>query len=915
MSSLFDPRIDYSVGTQPGTVLTADVNGDGRLDLITSNEGDDTVSVLLGISGGFGSPQSYSVGPQPYSVTIADVNGDGKLDLISTGNGDNSNPSVSPVAVLLGNGDGTFGSRHDYSVGRGNSSVTTADVNADGRPDIITANFFSNTVSVLVNNGNGFQARQDYVVGPQPEAVTSVDVNGDGLPDIVTANYKNNTVSVLLGNGSGFASHQDYGVGQAGGNGAYAVTTGDVNGDGNLDIVVANTFANTVSVLLGAGDGTFGSRQDYAVGQGPESVTTADIDGDGNLDIITANVSDATVSVLLGTGTGFEAKQDFAVESGPYSITTADVNGDGKLDVLVANFFDNSVSVLLGASTGPSTTPTTGDDQLSYLAGDPRTVIDGLAGFDTLSLFAPVYTLSSKSGALAFDFASNGTTDLTVRNVEALVLTGQTIALKGDLTAGGLDASTPITVNLVNEGAKLDASGLTSAQGLDVHGGTGDDTITGSKNADYLDGGAGADKLAGGLGDDTYVVDNPGDTVTEKSKGGTDTVLTSLATYTLGSEVENLTHTGTGDFVGIGNKSVNTITGGDGNDTLDGKAGADTLIGGKGNDTYVVDNAGDHVVEQAGEGTDTVQASVSYVLGDNVENLTLSGTSSINGTGNDLDNTITGNSGKNVLDGGHGADTLIGGGGNDTYVVDDAGDVVVEAANGGTDLVQTSLSAYTLGANVENLTFTGTGDFAGTGNALVNTLTGGAGNDRLDGGAGADKLIGGLGDDTYVIDNAKDAITEAANAGTDTVETGLASYTLKDNLENLTFTGTGAFAGTGNAAANALTGGAGNDTLDGRAGADVLTGGAGNDTFVFRVGEAKGDVVTDFTGAGAAVGDVLKFVGYGAGTITHGATADTYVITPDAKHGGAGAAETIQVTGVANLDLATGAGHNDVLFA
>lgn len=227
----------------------------------------------------------------------------------------------------------------------------------------------------------------------------------------------------------------------------------------------------------------------------------------------------------------------------------------------------------------------------------------------------------------------------------------------------------------------------------------------------------------------------------------------------------------------IGNSAVNTLVGGAGNDRLVGGAGADTLEGGAGNDTYVVEVATDIVTENASAGTDTVEAGVTYTLAANIENLTLTGTGAINGTGNTLGNTLTGNSAANTLAGGAGndllvggagndrlagdagTDTLQGGAGNDTYVVDVTTDIVTENASEGTDTVETAIT-YTLGANVENLTLTGTAARNGTGNALdnvlrgnsaVNSLSGGTGNDTLDGLGGADTLTGGAGNDTYLL--------------------------------------------------------------------------------------------------------------------------------------------------------------------
>jgi Ca2+-binding RTX toxin-like protein len=280
-----------------------------------------------------------------------------------------------------------------------------------------------------------------------------------------------------------------------------------------------------------------------------------------------------------------------------------------------------------------------------------------------------------------------------------------------------------------------------------------------------------------------------------------------------------------------------------GDDTLDGGAGADTMEGGVGNDTYHVDNAGDVIVELAGGGIDLVKTTVSYTLADHVENLLAEGVNAIALTGNALDNTITGNAAANVMQGGLG---------NDTYYADNL-DTIVEAADAGIDHVITAFS-HTLAANVENLTATGSAATSLTGNALANTITGNNASNTLDGGAGNDVLIGGLGDDTYYIDTG-DTIVEAAGQGNDKIVVSF-SYTLGENVERLSVTGSAAVTLTGNGlsnhivgngANNVLNGGAGNDTLDGGGGADRMIG--GNDSDVYYIDNAK-DVVVESKGGG-----------------------------------------------------------------
>jgi Ca2+-binding RTX toxin-like protein len=301
-------------------------------------------------------------------------------------------------------------------------------------------------------------------------------------------------------------------------------------------------------------------------------------------------------------------------------------------------------------------------------------------------------------------------------------------------------------------GANIEKLTLTGTDAIDgtgnslsniLTGNSAANVLTGGAGNDLFDGGAGADVLIGGTGNDTYTV-GIDDTVVENANEGTDLVQSTVS-WTLGANIEYLTLTGTGVIDGTGNSLNNTLTG---------NSAANVLTGGAGNDTYVV-GAGDTVVEAANEGTDLVQSSVTWTLGANLENLTLTGTGVIDGTGNSLNNTLTGNSAANVF---------TGGAGNDTYYVG-LGDSVVEAANEGTDLVQSSVN-FTLGANIEKLTLTGTGAINGTGNSLSNTLTGNSAANVLTGATGNDTLAGGLGNDTYLVDRGEGRDTIAENDGT-----------------------------------------------------------------------------------------------------------------------------------------------------
>jgi Ca2+-binding RTX toxin-like protein len=348
-------------------------------------------------------------------------------------------------------------------------------------------------------------------------------------------------------------------------------------------------------------------------------------------------------------------------------------------------------------------------------------------------------------------------------------------------------------------------------------GNAGNDNLQGGAGNDRLDGATGADTLAGGAGDDTYVIDNVGDLVIEATGEGHDRVLSSV-NYSLTANVEDAQLTGSANLSLVGNSLDNVLTGNSGNNTLNGLEGADTLDGGAGNDTYIVDNVGDIIIENGTSLTeiDSVQSSISYTLGTNLENLTLRFADNLNGTGNERNNVITGNAGNNILDGGAGADTLTGGLGNDTYIIDNVRDVIVETSTLKTeiDTVRSSIS-YTLGANLENLELTGSANLNATGNALNNVLignsgnnalNGGVGNDTLIGGQGADMLTGGAGADTFVFNDIsevgkgalRDVIYDFSSLQGDKIDLSAFDANLGTaGLDAFTFIGSGDFTGAG----------------------------------------------------------------------------------------------------------------------
>ncbi|HBX53801.1 MAG TPA: heme peroxidase [Pseudomonas sp.] len=465
----------------------------------------------------------------------------------------------------------------------------------------------------------------------------------------------------------------------------------------------------------------------------------------------------------------------------------------------------------------------------------------------TAATFTPTLAQADQQLRVVVSYTDNG-------NTLEFITSAATVAVAGLIvgTAG----------NDVLNGTALDDI----IQGLDgndrLNGLAGNDILDGGAGNDTLIGGSGNDSMSGGVGNDMYEVTEADDAVAELVGQGSDTVWTSLSSYTLGTNVENLMFGGSGNFTGTGNALSNTIQGSVGNDRLSGLVGNDTLTGGAGNDTLI---------------------------------------------------------------GGSGNDSMSGGVGNDMYEVTDASDQVIEGAGQGTDTVWTSLSSYTLTANVENLMYGASGNFTGTGNALSNiiqggvgndrlsglagndTLVGGAGNDTLIGGSGNDSMSGGVGNDTYEVTDADDQVVEGAGQGTDTVWTSLSSYTLTANVENLMFGGSGNFTGTGNALNNTIQGGTGNDTLTGGAGNDTLTGGLGNDILVFGTSFGN-DIVNGFDANPAGGQDLLNIAAFNL-------TAGTFASRVAIADAGADALVTINGADGGSIRLVGVADHTSVTQA
>ncbi|HEY0076328.1 MAG TPA: FG-GAP-like repeat-containing protein [Abditibacteriaceae bacterium] len=498
----FGAAVNYPAGVRPFDVAKGDFNNDGKLDLVSANDGSANISIRLGNGDGtFGVVSHFSVGGPAAAIAVGDFNEDNNLDIVTADESsrlhDPNNPNGLTIdrttSLLLGNGDGTFAPAISFdglpsAAGSTNPiDIAVADFNGDNNLDIATLTFgapgWFNTTHLEIRPGNGngtfantiitdlsYDGEQNYYYDYQPGGLTIGDFNRDARPDVVLSCFykfvgEGDSVHFLAGDGDGtFTRGSLFKVGTA----PRGIASGDFNFDGKLDIATANNVhqtlyygSNGLSVLSGNGDGTFNAAVNYDVGTRPWDVVVADFNGDGKSDLATSNGGSNNVSLFFGDGTGaFAPAGNYGVGANPAGISTGDFNGDGVLDLAAANRDSDNISVLL---------------RPRLISINDVTVTEGNSGTQNLAF---TVTLSKASAqAITVNYATaNGTATQP----------GDYSSQTGTLSfAAGVTSKTilvPIVADYVVEADETFTVNLSNAVNVAIGDGQGIGTITNDDN-------------------------------------------------------------------------------------------------------------------------------------------------------------------------------------------------------------------------------------------------------------------------------------------------------------------------------------------------------------------------------------------------------------------------------------------------
>jgi trimeric autotransporter adhesin len=714
------------------------------------------------------------------------------------------------------------------------------------------------------------------------------------------------------------------------------------------DTFVINNTADVVTDAVSINNNVLISSVTYVL---PTNINTLVLTGSGNVkgtsnsanDSITGNAGADTLVAgsgndTLSAGSGLVTLQGgsgsdvFVVNNTADVIQGASASGQNAVFSSATYVLPTNVNVLTltgianisGTGNAASDTLTAGAGADTLIAGAGTDTLIGSTGNDTFVINSTGDVVQDATTASSNTLQSSASYSL-ISNVNSLIFTG-TAALEGSANAGNDTLTSNTGADTLVGGAGNDTFVITNAGVVvqdtyistnntvqssvsysliaDVNTlvltGTASLKGTGNGGNDLLVSNSGVDTLVGGSGSDTFVIGNTADVILDTVATASNVIISSV-NYTLPTDINVLTLSGTGALSATGNAASDIITANSGNDTLIAGGGPTTLIGGAGNDTFVVNSSSDVVQDSFVNSMNVLQSSVNYSLAASVSDLVLTGTAGLTGVANNGNDTLVSNSGM---------DTLVGGSGSDLFIINNSADVILNATS--SDTIESSVN-YTLPSSVNTLIQIGSANITATGNGNSDSITAGSGNDTLvDGsGSGGVTLIGGAGNDTFVINNANDVLVDSSTTSVNTIQSSV-SYTLPTNVDTLILTGTASLTATGNGdTTNVLTANVGNDLLVGTASSTTINGGGGNDTIdagpqsnviyagnggttsqpTVVYGNATGtNISTQSTIYGGSGTDIL-YGGPGSDLIYGGSGADTLVsLGVDTLVGGSGTA-------------------------